>query len=278
MMDIVKYPIFWNILRISFAASRTKFNSNWQQCFCFWYSRYQPLWPSQIGSKKQSTETHIDSFYVQRIFIKIDYCILFHLSIEFRAPNRLALSSHIWPLRPLAAWASSKQSWWSTTDMNGVYVYCWCLQKYPTVDSRIPVAVNWTWQASAPMMEFLLMFRAMVLERTWGYIHCWILSEVSKDHHDHVTDHISSIIYYLTWLHLKTWLTWRRGLCVSFILLHIFHPVSLKLSFSPSPKLPASKPFTTSCHPRHPKGWTNRHRRGFPRPAAGLLWMVGTLR
>ena len=198
------YCIFWNI-QTSFAASRTVLNFNWQWCFCFWHSGYQPLWPSQIGSTKPTAGNHIDSFYFQRVFIKIDCCILLHLSIEFRAPNRLALSSHIWPLRPLAAWAC-KSAW-------GNHEHNW--HEWRRLQSWFPDSLGCQLNMAVKCINdgVFLVFRAwMVVERTWDYIQCRTLSAVSKDHNDHVTGNTWSSTYGLIWFHLKS-----RSLCIHLV-------------------------------------------------------------
>jgi hypothetical protein len=140
---------------------------------------------------------------------------LLHLSIEFRAPNRLALSSHIWPLRPwqyglaeVRGAIMMEHNWheWRLC----LYVFIVGVSK---VDSRIPLAVNWTWPSNASMMELFLVFRAwMVVERTWEYIQCRTLSAVSKDHNDHVTGNTWSSTYGLIWFHLKS-----RRLCIDLV-------------------------------------------------------------
>jgi hypothetical protein len=248
---------------------------------------------------------------------------LLHLSIEFRAPNRLALSSHIWPLRPwqyglaeVRGAIMMEHNWheWRLC----LYVFIVGVSK---VDSRIPLAVNWTWPSNASMMELFLVFRAwMVVERTWEYIQCRTLSAVSNAHNDHVTGNTWSSTYGLIWFHLKSrrlcidlvytncayltyfascsmeiyWIYWKNVQyiyisiylylylyyilyilkCSIFYIYFAFLYIEILWSsdFSLLAHLIASKQnFTTSCHPRRPKGSSNRHTPGSPRPGAEHL-------
>ena len=189
------YCIFWNI-QTSFAAWRPMTKSNWI---------------NETNRRKSHRFVLFSGVFSSKLIVASCFTLALNSERQIDWPSALIFGPWgpwQYGLAEVRGAIMMEHNWheWRLC----LYVFIVGVSK---VDSRIPLAVNWTWPSNASMMEFFLVFRAwMVVERTWEYIQCRTLSAVSKDHNDHVTGNTWSSTYGLIWFHLKS-----RRLCIDLV-------------------------------------------------------------